>query len=509
MSALEQKAAALYNEQKYPQALDIYLTLYKKSPKTEKYSIFCGNCLDALGDFEQAVRFYKKATRLNPVSETSLIALANLYYNRQDFANAEKFSLKLLEKRPDNVSALLNMGNISYCRGEFEEALSYYEKVYDNNKLSYIAVINMANTCFDLGRYVKALDFAAKALELYPSSVDAYIIRGNSYLELSKIEKAEESLLKALDFCDNNPWIYNSLSRLYQKAENWDKALDMGWKSVVFAGEAQEDQHINFGYLLYECVDEKESDLAQAYAQKWVDEYPDNPVVKYMARAILKDKKVKKADTVYIQKIFDAFAVDFDETLAGLEYQVPEMIAKSVQKNFKKEFFKSVSYLDIGCGTGLCGAAIKPLLGWSRLTGVDLSEKMLEKAKEKNVYDRLVVDEIINFLVQNTQMYHLVTAGDVLTYFGDLRKVFDGVSRVLAPEGLFVFTVTENHVCDDDYYLMPSGRFIHTLDYVFKIMTKYGFENLSAVRTPLRNEGDRVVYGYVIAAQKIFHVESA
>lgn len=509
MSNLEQKAAILYGEQKYPEALDIYLSLYKKSPKTEKYSIFCGNCFDALGDSDQAIKFYKRASRLNPVSVTSMIALANIFYNNGDYKNAEKFSFRILSKFPDNASALLNLGNIAYCRGDFATALAYYEHVYKNNNASYIAVINMANTCYDLGRYVKALDYARKALKLYPSSVDAYIIRGNSYLELGKNEKAEKSLLRALEFRDDNPWIFNSLSRVYQKAENWDQALAMGWNAVIYAGEAQEDQHINFGYLLYECVDEKGYELAVDYAKEWLSRFKDNKVVVYMANAILNEKVIKKADNEYLQKIFDAFAGDFDSTLAGLEYQVPEYIAQTVNQTFKREFLRLTRYLDLGCGTGLCAQAVKPIIGWSDVTGVDLSEKMLDVARSKYVYDRLVADEIISFMSNENKTYHLITAGDVLTYFGDLLKFFELAGKILTPNGTIVFTISENNVNSSDYFLTPSGRFVHSSDYILKALKKYGFNKLAFERKALRNEGDRVVYGYVVAAEKVLAIATS
>lgn len=507
MSILEQKAAALYGEQKYPEALDIYLSLYKKSPKTEKYSIFCGNCFDALGDAEQAIAFYKRASRLNPVSVTSLVALANVYYNHGDYKNSEKFSRRILKKFPDNASALLNLGNIAYCQGDYETAFQFYEAVYKNNKASYIAVVNMANTCYDLGRFVKALDYARKALKLYPSSVDAYIIRGNSYIELGRYEKAENCLLRALDLRNDNPWIYTSLSRLYQKIENWDKALEAGWNAVLYAGEAQKDQHINFGYLLYECAEEKGAEAAAYYASKWRDTFADNKVVAYMADAVLNDKPVKKADKDYVLQIFDAFAADFDSTLAGLEYQAPEYVAEAVRAVIKKDFFKPVRCLDLGCGTGLCAQAVKPVIGWSEITGVDLSEKMLEEAGKKYVYDRLTADDILNFLATDKRIYHLVTAADVLTYFGDLQKLFALVAGVLGNKGLFVFTVSENTHNNDDYFLTPSGRFVHGSDYVLKLLKKNGFNKLSMERKALRNEGDKVVYGYVVAAEKILTVE--
>ena len=144
-------------------------------------------------------------------------------------------------------------------------------------------------------------------------------------------------MLQAVDMRQDNPWIYTSLSRMYQKTENWEKALETGWNAVVFAGDAQEDQHVNFGYLLYECADEKGSALAAKYAERWINAFPDNKEVAYMANAILNEKQVKQADSGYVKKIFDTFAPDFDDTLESLEYQVPSYLAEAVKSTFKKE----------------------------------------------------------------------------------------------------------------------------------------------------------------------------
>ena len=48
--------------------------------------------------------------------------------------------------------------------------------------------------------------------------------------------------------------------------------------------------------------------------------------------------------------------------------------------------------LDLGCGTGLAGAAFRPHVDW--LVGVDLSPKMIEAARAKGLYDQLAVADI-------------------------------------------------------------------------------------------------------------------
>jgi len=507
MDALETQADRLYDEKKYPQALDIYLSLAKKYPKTEKYTIFCGNCFDALGDVEEAVRYYKKASKINPVSIDSLLALANLYYNNEDYKNAVRFANMILNKYPTNQSALLILGNVAYCQKKYEQAFVFYEKVYQLNGASYIALINMANTLYDLSKCVKAVDCAKHAIALYPSSVDGYIILGNAYMELNKLEKAEHYLLKALSFRADNPWIYNALGRVYQKKEDYKNALNFSWKSVLFGGELQEDQHINFGYLLYECAADGKEELAKHYAQKWLDAFEHNSLVAFMAGAVLKDKKIKKADPHYVEQIFDAFAGDFEMTLKGLDYLVPEYVEAEVQKYFKKDFWEKTNYLDLGCGTGLCAQAVKKHIGWSRITGVDLSQKMLNQALQKRIYQRLEQAEIVGFLESEAETYQLITAADVLTYFGDLRAVFEVVAEHLDMGGLFIFSISENLSSNDDFFLMPSGRFVHKMDYIMTLLKKCGYRKLGQERKALRNEGDQIVWGYIVTTEKVMIIE--
>ena len=115
------------------------------------------------------------------------------------------------------------------------------------------------------------------------------------------------------------------------------------------------------------------------------------------------------------------------------------------------------------------------MIGWHKATGVDLSGKMLEQAGHKGIYDSLQQSEIISFLTDTDETYHLMTAADVLTYFGDLRPLFEAVASKLELGGLFVFTVSENTISNTDYQLTPSGRFVHNTDYIMTLLKKVSF----------------------------------
>ena len=90
------------------------------------------------------------------------------------------------------------------------------------------------------------------------------------------------------------------------------------------------------------------------------------------------------------------YAPRFDKHLTkNLGYRAPALIAEalSVVALGPRRF---ASALDLGCGTGLMGAALRGRA--DRLTGVDLSPAMIAKARERGVYDELIVGDAVALL---------------------------------------------------------------------------------------------------------------
>ena len=116
-----------------------------------------------------------------------------------------------------------------------------------------------------------------------------------------------------------------------------------------------------------------------------------------------------RASDAYVQRTFDQFADSFDQVLQRLEYRAPQLLVDLVARVLGPGQGK-LDVLDAGCGTGLCGALLK---AWAhRLVGVDLSSKMVEKARLREVYDHLVVGELTAYLSTHAAAYDLVVSAD-------------------------------------------------------------------------------------------------
>ena len=128
--------------------------------------------------------------------------------------------------------------------------------------------------------------------------------------------------------------------------------------------------------------------------------------------------------------------------------------AEKLKNNLKTKLFKKRRILDLGCGTGLCAEAMLVNFPNEEYYGVDVSEKMLERAEKKNIYTALYTDDIINFLDNNEMLFHAVIAGDVLTYMGNLKPVFRRLTTALKIGGWFCFSVSKNIFDNSDFVYM-------------------------------------------------------
>jgi predicted TPR repeat methyltransferase len=154
--------------------------------------------------------------------------------------------------------------------------------------------------------------------------------------------------------------------------------------------------------------------------------------------------------------------------------------------------------LDLGCGTGLSGAAFRPLVDW--LVGVDLSPGMVELARSKGLYDRLVVAELLEYLRGEEARPHLVIAADVFCYIADLVPALREIARVMAPDGVLGFTVES--MLGGDVIMGEKLRHVHGADYVRSAVEQAGLTPVYFEGRVLRTDGAQHVGGIVMLATR-------
>lgn len=200
----------------------------------------------------------------------------------------------------------------------------------------------------------------------------------------------------------------------------------------------------------------------------------------------------------HIRALFDDYAPRFDRALnEGLGYRGPVLIHAVLDAALPGRRFAHA--LDLGCGTGLVGAAIAPLV--DRLDGIDLSPGMLAEAARTGHYARLAEGEIVAHLRGlPDDCRDLVVAGDVLVYLGDLAPLFGEVARVLSRAGAFVFTVQAGEGAD--VALGPDLRYAHSAAYLTRLAADARLRLVRLDEASIRRERGRDVPGLLGLAAK-------
>src|SRR5262249_20262195 len=147
-----------------------------------------------------------------------------------------------------------------------------------------------------------------------------------------------------------------------------------------------------------------------------------------------------------------------------LAYKGPEVIGAELRKSIPGEG-ATLEVLDAGCGTGLCGRAIRSRC--RRLIGVDLAEKMIEQARKRGCYDELETSELCEFMDARPEVFDAIVSADVLIYFGELHRPIASANRALRIDGILIFTLEALQAeGNEPYRLLASGRYAHRESYV-------------------------------------------
>ncbi len=250
---------------------------------------------------------------------------------------------------------------------------------------------------------------------------------------------------------------------------------------------------------------EKSGDLdaaAEAYAQVLALDPADHGGAAVRLAAIGRGQTPDKAPDAYVETLFDQHAGAFEDILVdALGYCVPLLIRQQLQELGLGPF---ENMLDLGCGTGLTGGALRDMVT-GEITGLDLSENMVEIAYEKELYENLYVAECVDYLRENDEApFDLVTAADVLPYMGALNALFSSAAANLRPGGLFAFsseTRSQSFTGEAGYRVGPSHRFVHSEEYVRTELANTSFHILSMTDINVRMENGNPSPGHLIIAR--------
>jgi len=397
-----------------------------------------------------------------------------------------------------------NKGHALRAIGRLDESIECFQKALDLSiDPSYRQYFNLAVVLHEVQRLEEAIELYGKAISKNKSHVSSHYNLGLVYLDLGDLEASWKSLVHTLHLESGHVDARLSACNVMLAKGDRDMAVKC-YEDVLKIDPSHVKGLVNLAGI-------SQPNQAGALLRRALELEPENVVAKKGLMALGQERygiDESSDDREYAKLLFDSYAFHFDSSLERLQYRVPQLVAEKLLTVCAAGAQHPCRVaVDLGAGTGLACPGIRAALTsgpHSTVTGVDVSTKMLAKARQQGCYTNLHTGEMTEFLSGLGEVsVDLLVAADVLVYVGSLGPLFHAAYRVLRRGedggGYFIFSV-ESSPSDEGkgFTLGPRGRYQHSMSYIRAVAEEVGLSVISADRIIPRTDGGVDIQGLLV-----------
>lgn len=492
-------------------------------PQHPVYMSSLANAYRRQGKTKEAIETFESALSLNPTLISAHHNLALIYFKTQP-SKAEHHLKKALDINPDHIDANYNMGLFTLPKNR-HKAKEFFQRTTALDPAHTAALFQLAQIHHVEKSYRHALRLYEKVLDAQPNDPECLNKIGLIHLAQDNLNEGIACLSKAVSICPDIEDIHHNLACCYLHKKEYQSALSHWLSHLKINQEPTTYYNIGVTYLYLgrydDCTDylfhviktdpnhyEALINLGAAFLQKGhvtsaCDYYEraqsiqHTPAVAYILNALKNNQDISSAPSDYVTDLFDNYAFHYDNHLLNvLDYQVPKRL-QSILPALIHTPPQSLFCLDLGCGTGLAAQALVTMK--KTLIGVDLSANMLDIAKKKSIYDRLICQDILTPITEYLQCVDLVLTADTLPYFGDLNPLFSLVKNYIKTDGYWIFTIETTH--QSDRLLNQSARFAHHPKTITSLCNQFEFSVFHSENIQLRTQQNQYIEGMIFIVQ--------
>tara|TARA_B100000780_G_scaffold127594_1_gene89408 strand:- start:2949 stop:3569 length:621 start_codon:yes stop_codon:yes gene_type:complete len=148
-----------------------------------------------------------------------------------------------------------------------------------------------------------------------------------------------------------------------------------------------------------------------------------------------------ETSSLKLNRHYKKWSNSYDQDMKNWGYAYPVQLKKILKENLKLK--KNIKILDAGCGTGYVAEALIELK-FKNIVGIDFSQAMLEIAKRKKIYSKLICQSLNDTIKLRTNQFELVVCTGVLTSGHVGPSSIQELIRVVKPQGYFVCSIAES-----------------------------------------------------------------
>lgn len=491
VDALHSLGILCAQQENFSDAIHYLESALKHQPHDPVMQLHLANVLKIQGLFSQAATVLLNLLQSNPNYTPALNNLGTVYFAQGKLTDATHYYRLAIEQQPNFADAYYNLGIALARQNETDEAISMYKKLLALQPDHFAARFHLGCTLMQQEKLDDALDIFLAIEQSLPFHFETQTNLATCYLKQGALNEARSHYLKALNLKPEDTQVLFNLGVINMQQGNIDNAIQYYQKALQINADFFA-AHNNAGVAF---LAKNHPEFALQHFQEALRLQPQNEAIRYTVNVLSQNQRLLAAPTDYVKSLFDAYADHYEShLLTALDYKIPALLFDALSPFL----FSSMDILDLGCGTGLCGIPFKKFA--RSLTGVDVSEKMLEIAAQKNIYDELTTNDIITFLTDKNSTYDLIIAGDVLVYTGDAETIFTHAAHALRAGGLFAFNTEISE--DGDYKMNQSGRFSHQKNYLERIAKKNHFEPIYYQVVVTRMQNNEPVYGHLFVMRQ-------
>ena len=482
--ALRLQANVAFRSGRGTAAAELLARATRAAPHNAEVHDELGLVLRELKRFDEAESACRKALALNSTYAPAHVNLAEQFKRRGRLREARDHLQSALRLTPDLETTRVSLGDVLVDLGETSAAIDLYRLSLATSRNPAPIHVRLGIALRTTGDMAGAIESCRRAVELAPGVPEAHYHLAETLIVANRAADSIASLGKAIQLPGTRLLHSAALAILGE----FDAA-------VLLAGAPARQYMAILGSRLLE-LGHPQPALECYRRQLQID--PGDPVAAHFVSALSNANPDRPTDE-YVQQLFDNCAGTFDEQLVeALDYTVPRDVSAAVVAS--SSLSPPWDMLDLGCGTGLVGVEMAKHV--KTLVGVDLSPRMIERARARGIYTELICGDLAVTLTERP-CYDVVVAGDVFVYVGKLDAVVPAARRTLRPGGVLAFTIESAEdvpeaVGSADYWLRPSGRFAHYAGYIRALASASGFAVQHMRKIRLRLESRQAVMGWLV-----------
>ena len=488
------------------------------------------------GRLREAETIYRRLLEADPSHAACNCALGYLFHQLGNHETALALIRRAIFLAPAVALYHLNLGMVLKHQGQLAAAITCYGQALSLDP-QHVQGHNLLGIALgEQGRHDEAETAFRRALQIQPDLVDAHINLAIILQGQGKLDEAAAELRHALRLRPDSADAYNNLGIILKDRGNHDDAAAC-YEQAIALNPTHAEAFLNLGCVLKEqgrldaaaaqfehalalkpsfavahkyvgeiLIEEGKPADAAARFQRYLELEPtDCQGVRLLMAGIGFGPMPERASELQLQRLYAwrAHAWRAEGTNA---FRGHTLVADAFHRLCKQH--EKLSILDAGCGTGFVGQLVRDRA--HRLEGIDLSQDMLSKAKEKDIYDQLHRGDLVAFMARHPKEFDVITCAATLIHFGTLSPVFHAAAIALRGNGLLIGTLfaNENEEPGSGVAVAPfaglaqSGCFCHGSNYIRQVAEENGLRVEVLDKEIHEHHKGTPVLAYVIALRR-------